>query len=403
MASVLAWMNFSEIEQRRAREIVQLFTQRESRDELGIGMVRDVFSNAMFPGVSVIHTRARYFLIIPWIFQKAGERGRSGTQLLAWSTRNERLLIETLRAGGDEEGLIGREAGIKVKTLPSTIYWSSLQRYGILRVAASIEQVAASAGRKASIEDAITEQVDRSDQLWDPYLPPAPAGFPNLDSLNFALADHESSWLRERITQTCNGSLLELLITHRITPGPNEGPWDESWATELPEELQRIVHHADLFSLTMHGASILYNKLLAQRCCDLRLGIGDAVLPDYTTRFQDWQGVIDERSAELAAWDVDDFWAFVASQRPGRTSLAQRFIDSWIHLVRAGATDSPAAQSLVAAREKEQKRGQARLVNDRLLRQWGGSSGTDRLAFRWGQVRRMMSDLNGAEVGDAGT
>ena len=118
----------------------------------------------------------------PWIFQKAGERGRSGTQLLAWSTRNERLLIETLRAGGDEEGLIGREAGIKVKTLPSTIYWSSLQRYGILRVGASIEQVAASAGRKASIEGAITEQVDQSDQLWDPYLSPAPAGFPNLDS-----------------------------------------------------------------------------------------------------------------------------------------------------------------------------------------------------------------------------
>lgn len=401
MTSVLAWMDFSEVDQRRAREIVQLFTQRESRDELGIGLVRDVFSNAMFPGVSVIHTRARYFLIVPWIFQRAAERGRSGAQFIAWSNRNERILIETLRAGGDEEGLIGREAGVRVKTLPSTIYWSSLQRYGILRVTASIEAVASVAGRKATIEDAITEQVDRSDHVWDPYLPRPPQGFPNLDSMDFALTADEALWLRERITSTCNGSLLEWMATQRVTPGVNAGPWAEAWSTELPRELRRIVHHAELFSLAMHGSSILYNRLLAERCLEKGLGQVDAV-NDYTTRLQDWQGVIHQRRAELLAWDIGDLWAFVASQHSGGTTLSRRFIDAWIHLVRSGATESQAAASLVASREKEQKRGQARLANDRLLQQWGGSSGTERLAFRWGQVRRMMTDLNRCEVDDVG-
>jgi hypothetical protein len=356
----------------------------------------------LFLGISVIHTRARYFLIIPWVFQKAAERGRSGAPLLAWSTRNERLLIGKLRAGGDEDGLIGRDAGVKVKTLPSTIYWSALQRYGILRVTASIEQVAAAAGRRPAIEDTITEQVDRSDQMWDPYLPPAPQGFPGLESIDFVLTDEESDWLRARIESTCDGSLLQWMITERVTPGLSAGPWAEPWSADLPAELRRVVHHAEMFSLIMHGAAILYNRLLAERCVAIGVGQGDAVLVDYVTRLQNWQAEVERRAGELMAWDVADFWAFVALAQPGRTVLARRFIDAWIQLVRAGATESQAAASLVAAREKEQKRGQARLVNDRLLRQWGGSSGTDRLAFRWGQVRRMLADLNRSEAVDAG-
>src|ERR1700732_3575593 len=52
--------DFSREDQRRMREIVNLFTQSESRDELGIGQVRDAFSDSLFPGTSTLHTRARY-------------------------------------------------------------------------------------------------------------------------------------------------------------------------------------------------------------------------------------------------------------------------------------------------------------------------------------------------------
>ncbi|WP_408647239.1 DUF6361 family protein [Tessaracoccus coleopterorum] len=45
-------------------------------DELGIGQIRDVFSNVLFPGTSVTQTRARYLLLVPWAFLKAGEQRR---------------------------------------------------------------------------------------------------------------------------------------------------------------------------------------------------------------------------------------------------------------------------------------------------------------------------------------
>lgn len=46
--SELAWLDFSEAEQRRAREAVQLFAQRDSRDELGTGVLRDIVSDRLF-------------------------------------------------------------------------------------------------------------------------------------------------------------------------------------------------------------------------------------------------------------------------------------------------------------------------------------------------------------------
>ena len=54
VTSTIAWLDVSAEEQRRAREFLALFTQAESRDELGLGQIRDTFSNTLFPGISVI-------------------------------------------------------------------------------------------------------------------------------------------------------------------------------------------------------------------------------------------------------------------------------------------------------------------------------------------------------------
>ena len=45
--AVLAWLDYSEADQRRAREIVAMFLQRESRDELGLGGIRDALSDTV--------------------------------------------------------------------------------------------------------------------------------------------------------------------------------------------------------------------------------------------------------------------------------------------------------------------------------------------------------------------
>src|SRR3954454_12654889 len=115
MGSFISWLDHSEADQRRVREMLRLFSDKETVDDLGLGTIRDAISNELFPGTSVVQTRARYYLFIPWIYAEAQRRWPSN--LLAKAGDMERKLIFALLNGGEGDGVIGREAQAKLKTL----------------------------------------------------------------------------------------------------------------------------------------------------------------------------------------------------------------------------------------------------------------------------------------------
>lgn len=108
--SDIAWLDTSPEDEQRMREIVKMFSDPGTLDDLGIGQVRDALADLMFPGTSTVHARARYFLIIPWIFQRAGEKF-TGTMVTSKANDAERTLIEDLKSGTPERGMIGARAG----------------------------------------------------------------------------------------------------------------------------------------------------------------------------------------------------------------------------------------------------------------------------------------------------
>ena len=122
--STFVWLDHDDGERRRMMEVINLFREKGTLDELGIGTIRDTFADHFFPGTSTIQSRARYFLFIPWLYRQieservpsngAGRRARE----LQWR------LVQSLRAGGEgsNAGLIGIEAGENLQRLPSTIY-----------------------------------------------------------------------------------------------------------------------------------------------------------------------------------------------------------------------------------------------------------------------------------------
>jgi Family of unknown function (DUF6361) len=77
--SGFVWLDRSERERRKMLDVVDLFGEHDTRDELGIGSVRDAFADMLFPGTSTIMTRARYFLLVPWTYQRL-ERSRVGSR-----------------------------------------------------------------------------------------------------------------------------------------------------------------------------------------------------------------------------------------------------------------------------------------------------------------------------------
>ena len=393
--AVLAWLDYSEADQRRARDIVAMFSQAESRDELGLGQIRDALSDTLFPETSVLLTRARYLLFVPWVYLEGARRGHQASRLSSWVDTQERLLIGALRNGGDSAGLIGGVVGERVQNLPSTIYWNSLRRFDILRHGGTPAQIAGLRRVSRPLDDA-TEFVERSDAIWDPTMPGPPENFFALTSCDFALTREEATWLSERISQATRDTLLEFLIVKgNRRPDDAQFAWNDNEVNEAFGQIGDAVNEARRFAVAMHGAALLYNVLLAERAEKLGLSQYEGRREHFTNLLDHWCDEVEEHG--LRDWNLDQLWALVARQGRPVSLPTRAFVTQWVSLVCGpslqGIAGDQTAQNLIREREMRQKRGQARLTNDRLMRQWGGASGSGRLNYRWPVVARLLNDI----------
>src|SRR4051812_11558260 len=121
MASAFGWLDHSEAQRRQMLEIVDLFRDKGTLDELGFGSIRDAFSDHFFPGTSTLYTRARYFLFVPWIYLRIERDGVPAGGLEARARRDQAALANALGRGGegDAQGVIGIQAGEALQRTPS--------------------------------------------------------------------------------------------------------------------------------------------------------------------------------------------------------------------------------------------------------------------------------------------
>src|SRR5688572_27445656 len=128
--SHLAWLDTSESDRRRMMHVIDLFQQKGTVDELGLGGIRDTISDVLTPGTSTIQTRARYFFFIPWIYL-ALERKRTAAERVTGKARSLEIeLSAVLSQSADAAGAIGSLAKASLKRLPSSVYWAGLKRLG---------------------------------------------------------------------------------------------------------------------------------------------------------------------------------------------------------------------------------------------------------------------------------
>lgn len=103
---------------------MDLFGSEDSRDELGLGSIRDALADLLFPATSTIQTRLRYMLLAPWIYKKA-LKDRPPAVRKDYARALEIRLIEALVRGGETSGVIGSTVREKLKRLPSDVYWAA--------------------------------------------------------------------------------------------------------------------------------------------------------------------------------------------------------------------------------------------------------------------------------------
>lgn len=387
------------------RDIIRLFADRDSRDELGLGQIRDAISDSLFPGTSTLLTRARYLLFVPWAYMKASGRPNP----TADADRYERDIIHAMKDAGDYAGLLGMQAGEALKNLPSVIYWSMLRHYGILADASLSRDDALRLDGLSTSPDDLGEASSSRFHAWSRTLPSPPAGFPKSIPDGFALRPDEAGWLRDRILDEASGTLFAHLAVWRPADA-SRAPWADPAAIGVGGDAQQLLSDARAFSALMHGAQLLYNLLLAEEYQDA----GYDRLADPAEGFRDRLAIwADDLPAmvNLATWDLESLLARVELTRGSPINInSRRFVRAWRDLLAelgpAAIIDSTAARAFMARRERQHKGAQARLGNRARLATWGGSSGAGALVYRWPQVRGILLDIHdglerGSEVTDA--
>lgn len=408
--SYFTWVDYSERERRRARDVIDLFREQDTRDELGIGTVRDAFADLLFPGTTTIQTRAKYFLFVPWTYLEMERLRVPSARVAARSRQEEDLLMDALLVAGDSDGVIGKEARAGLKRPPSNIYWSGLRSWGIRRFQGSQEQYHRSLGRFYRWEPGSNPQVRNDDGEplegtlplnWDPGIPPRPPEFPRRASLRLSAV--EANYLRERILTDAGGSLLAFLVEGDRAFEPVRFPWSDFRRGRLPLRLDEQLLHARNFSEVMHGAALLFNLMLAELRNDERL------VKDYRGKVAAWSRLLDRRAADLASWDRARFWEVVHSGGARVPLGARAFVDTWLDLIirdedvvsHAEAVASSArARRLISARERAIKGGRARLHSPSALQLWSGAAGTARLTYRWAVAQQIIRDIVSGLAGE---
>ena len=387
--SSLAWIDFDEAERQRAQRIMALFQEKESRDELGLGAIRDSIADHLFPGTSTIQTRLRYMLFIPWILRRLEGRDGTASQLSTEGRGMEIRLSDALKAGGETSGVIGRDAGARLQRLPSSVYWAGLGTWGIRQFPGSRETYYATlptVRRRRQRSDVEAEGFeDLQSGSWHPGLPPAPADL--LEAASFSLTGDEAQFIRDRLAASARTSLLNWLAGQSEN-GQCAYIWQHPALGDFPTEARRLVEHAEIFSDVIHGASLLYNLQLAE------LRAREDWIELYRGRLAQWAADLDEQ--RLAEWSLADFWREVDHPTHTIRPALIRFVQDWVALARKGTVDLPdseAARALVRDRERRLKTSQSRFANHAVRDRWGGASCADRLSFRWGQAQSHLGDL----------
>lgn len=392
--SHLAWLDTSESERRRMMHVIDLFQQKGTVDELGLGGIRDTISDWLSPGTSTIQTRARYFFFIPWIYLSLERRDVPAERAGTLARSMEINLAAVLRESTDAGGTIGVNAGAALKRLASSVYWAGLKRLGFRLFDGPQDRYHRRFGTSTNIAfETDSDGEPRSHTLspnWNPHLPRAPEGFPK--GMSLALNKEEAEFLSEQLALHAPQSLLQFLVEARESGVDTNFPWELPAVADMNPVLQSWLRHARCYSDLMWGAALLYNLMLAEK------SKRDALRESFKESLEGWAALVEDRRAELSRWSRSEFWSLIRRENPRSSPPAERFSNQWIDAVMSSRLagqlkDDATIRRCIEEREYQLKGPRARLKSAAHLELWGGASGAEKFNYRWGITRIIAGDV----------
>lgn len=278
----LGWVDFSKEHRNKVMNVMHLLTEPGAMDELGVGVVRDVFSNIFFPGTSTIQTRAKYFLIVPYLlYELEGQKTRNADEFIIKLHKRETDLIPILMKGG-EDGIIGSSSGADLKRKPSDVYWNGISTYRIfngdrMSIYDYAKVVCDLQAKKQKLKDQGSiktkdDEVDGDDKdavsgdllgrFW--RIPDIPENW--MYNLSIRLSHQEAIFLKNQILSTCPDSMLSYVLRENYHDFLAIKEFDHIAGIQdrLSPGLKKQYILAKQFADFIYGTHLRYNIILSK-------------------------------------------------------------------------------------------------------------------------------------------
>ena len=403
----IGWVDFSKEHRKRVLTVLSFLNQRGAVDELGIGVIRDRLADILFPGTSTIQTRAKYFLLVPWIMRDLEKQSLKPDLFMKKLADAENRMIDVLKASGGE-GIIGEISGERLKRKPAEIYWGGLRTYGIFQhQGLSISKYTQVAGqitkekmtRKQMLKTEDGDYMDDRDAFGMSKLGPSWNIIEPPDNwqteLSIELNYQEAQFLKDRII-TAPGSRNALWASilkdySKVANKLNNFMLLEPLVKEMSSIIQTDYKLAFNFSRLIHGAHIRYNMIF------FRIVENEEQFAKYEDQWNQW--AMDMSAFDFNNWDTEALFYRVELRYGGTKEFIRRWVD---FASKVNNLDLEVVDNLLIKREEFLKGKERSKLNK--ARELSGSYKKaigiiDPLQFRWPNARRLLNDmLEGLEI-----
>ena len=374
------------------------------RDEVGFLIVHQRYADHLFPGTSVLHTRLRYALLIPWLYQSLRAKRPVPRDFAQAFIDLEHGLTGRLQFKGGEgepDGVIGGEVYPRaISQPPAYVYWTALAKWGLIDARPDgrtwsrpdIARLLAAGSRRSMHDDdgrpfetvswPITGLID------------SPAGWDGDGKLTLELSAREREFLARKLravrspTDPSERSLLSKLVGCQLEDAVY--CWSDEIIGLAGKDAARLKRAGQAAALSAIGRAV-YAALVET------LKEGRDNRPQGNLHRKDLGDVVEEWGSQAAALDFAQFLDDVG-YLPAPVEAVLRDTLVWI---RSKTKDPSPLLHVYERAEYSRKGDRARLANtqfgvDRRMEWQGEKHGfAEPLHYRWGNVKRLLRDLEG--------
>lgn len=401
--ATIGWIDFSIDDRNRVGSVLDMLRPEGMVDELGMGTIRDAIANQLFPGISTIQTRAKYFFIIPYILydyqatKPAQRKGKSPSKYL--EDREYEIMWALAETYNYEEGKgvigISKRKPQKIVRRPSAIYWNGLFTYQFINTQGLSADSFLKQVTNPTLETLLSSDQQGDDVTGDDRDAEHENVFkikvsPRLnwsEGLTLELDKEEAEFFKDRIVSIAKNKLIaELLVNDKL--------WDifkksdnfmqftkAAMSLPLPDQLKSMLVLAHDFSELMYGAHIAYNCLLHNKVFNSNY---------FDEDWKEWVKPLSNKMIDYNNFNPEILFGYATTTRDSTT----QFVKQWWKEAQQGLKNPKQRDIMIEQQEALVKGSKARLrwkkYDDVKENTWLGLTHFD---YRFFQARTILTDI----------